>query len=120
MSRDRETWPTCEPPIAGSVSYSIAHMALQCQYGRSDAFNRKRSLRLATEVVNRSEKLSEVLATKGHTFEFFHDEGVDPHAKVNTRPRTRELSHPVLEDSMNRMGRAIRAKYCGSELMHLL
>ena len=56
----------------------ITGSALQCQYGRSDAFSRNRSLRLVTEVVNRSEKLSQMLATKGHTFQFL-DEGTGTH-----------------------------------------
>lgn len=39
-------------------------------YGRTDVFEQKLALQLATAVVNRSDQISEAIATKGHTFHF--------------------------------------------------
>jgi hypothetical protein len=44
--------------------------ALLSNYGRTDVFDNNPKLRLATAVVNRSDLMSEVIATKGHTFQF--------------------------------------------------
>jgi hypothetical protein len=44
--------------------------ALLSNYGRTDVFDNNPKLRLATAVVNRSDLMSEVIATKGHTFHF--------------------------------------------------
>ena len=48
--------------------------ALLSNYGRSDVFDRNPTLRLATAVVNRSDLMSEDIATKGHTFHFESDD----------------------------------------------
>ena len=48
----------------------LAAEALSSNYGRSDVFNKNPTLRLATAVVNRSDLMSEAIATKGHTFHF--------------------------------------------------
>lgn len=39
-------------------------------YGRTNVFDQNPRLRLATAVVNRSDQMSDVIATKGHTFHF--------------------------------------------------
>ena len=44
--------------------------ALSSNYGRADVFDENPTLRLATAVINRSELMSEAIATKGHTFHF--------------------------------------------------
>ena len=44
--------------------------ALLSNYGRADVFDKNPTLRLATAVVNRSDLMSEAMATKGHTFHF--------------------------------------------------
>ena len=44
--------------------------ALLSNYGRTDVFDQNPRLRLATAVVNRSNQMSEAIATKGHTFHF--------------------------------------------------
>ena len=66
--------------------------ALLSNYGRTDVFDKNPTLRLATAVVNRSDLMSDVVATKGHTFHFdssdrengshkdhqsFHDESLE-------------------------------------------
>ncbi len=43
---------------------------LSSNYGRADVFDKNPTLRLATAVVNRSDLMSEAIATKGHTFHF--------------------------------------------------
>lgn len=48
----------------------LAAEALSSNYGRADVFDKNRTLRLATAVVNRSDLMSEAIATKGHTFHF--------------------------------------------------
>lgn len=48
----------------------LAAEALSSNYGRSDVFDKNPTLRLATAVVNRSDLMSEAIATKGHTFHF--------------------------------------------------
>ena len=48
----------------------IAAEALSSNYGRSDVFDKNPRLRLATAVVNRSDLMSEAMASKGHTFHF--------------------------------------------------
>jgi len=44
--------------------------ALSSNYGRADVFDKNPTLWLATAVVNRSDLMSEAIATKGHTFHF--------------------------------------------------
>ena len=44
--------------------------ALSSNYGRADVFDTNPTLRFATAVVNRSDLMSEAIATKGHTFHF--------------------------------------------------
>lgn len=44
--------------------------ALSSNYGRTDVFDQHLTLRLATAVVNRSEQISDAIATKEHTFWF--------------------------------------------------
>lgn len=44
--------------------------ALLSNYGRTEIFDQKPTLRLATAVVNRSNQMSDAIATKGHTFHF--------------------------------------------------
>ena len=44
--------------------------ALSSDYGRADVFDKNPTLRLATAVVNRSDLMSQAIATKGHTFHF--------------------------------------------------
>lgn len=96
--------------------------ALLSNYGRTDVFDLKPTLRLATAVVNRSDQMSETIATKGHTFRFDSSDSRQGHAKQPPNPeddaiqdvdfadmdlnhqsegtiRTRYLqSHPDLED----------------------
>ena len=48
----------------------LATEALSSNYGRADVFDKNPTLRLATAVVNRSDLMSEAMATKGHTFHF--------------------------------------------------
>ena len=48
----------------------LAAEALSSNYSHSDVFDKNPTLRLATAVVNRSDLMSEVIATKGHTFHF--------------------------------------------------
>ena len=49
---------------------SLSTEALLSNYGRTDVFDKNPSLRLATAVVNRSDRMSEDIAKKGHTFHF--------------------------------------------------
>ena len=44
--------------------------ALLSNYRRTDVFDQNPTLRLATAVVNRSNQMSDAIATKGHTFHF--------------------------------------------------
>ncbi len=44
--------------------------ALLSNYGCTDVFDQNPTLRLATAVVNRSKQMSDIIATKGHTFHF--------------------------------------------------
>lgn len=48
----------------------LCREALLSNYGRTDVFDQNPKLRLATVVVNRSDQMSDVIATKGHTFHF--------------------------------------------------
>ena len=48
----------------------LAAEALSSSYSRTDVFDKNPTLRLATAMVNRSDLMSEAIATKGHTFHF--------------------------------------------------
>ncbi|KAL8669511.1 MAG: hypothetical protein Q9168_005902 [Polycauliona sp. 1 TL-2023] len=48
----------------------LAAEALSSNYARADVFDKSPTLRLATAVVNRSDFMSEAIATQGHTFQF--------------------------------------------------
>lgn len=48
----------------------LAAEALSSNYARADVFDQSPTLRLATAVVNRSDFMSEAIATQGHTFQF--------------------------------------------------
>ncbi|KAI9710432.1 MAG: hypothetical protein M1828_002162 [Chrysothrix sp. TS-e1954] len=50
--------------------HKLVEEALASSYSRADVFDEKPRLRLATAVVNRGELMSEVMATKGHAFNF--------------------------------------------------
>jgi hypothetical protein len=51
----------------------IATLAVHSNYSRTDLFDKYPSLRLATAAVNRAETFSDVMATKGHAFDFNSD-----------------------------------------------
>ncbi|KAL9129208.1 MAG: hypothetical protein Q9217_002277 [Psora testacea] len=100
----------------------LSEEALLSNYGRTDVFDRNPNLRLATAVVNRSDQMSEAIATKAHTFYFeagdtqrgsgdphedsnevgtiisvaaIHIEDDDPPSTIEIR---HVLDHPELED----------------------
>ena len=48
----------------------VSAEALSSNFGRTSRFDENQNLRLATAVVNRSELMSDMIAKKGHMFDF--------------------------------------------------
>ncbi len=72
----------------------LSEEALLSNYARTDAFDQNPTLRLATAAVNRSNQMSEAMATKGHTFQF---ESSDHHnGSAGTSHDSEEADAPVI------------------------